>query len=130
MKEIKYKILCCVCESFCDSIYYGSSYESGSYSGSVITVPAPLRSVIKLRFRFRYGKSYASYGLGSGSATLVGRQGALNRVGAGTCLLSLPSVFCSMLEMTRQELRLAPTTFWDENKPMKRRQKSTSSVNN
>jgi hypothetical protein len=37
-------------------------------------------------------------------------------VGAGTCLLSLPSVFCSMLEMTRQELRLAPTTFWEENK--------------
>jgi hypothetical protein len=35
-----------------------------------------------------------------------------------------------MLEMTRQELRLAPTTFWDENKPMKRRQKISSSVNN
>ncbi|TNN48755.1 hypothetical protein EYF80_041059 [Liparis tanakae] len=27
------------------------------------------------------------------------------------CFLSLPSVFCSMLEMTRQEERRAPTTF-------------------
>ncbi len=44
------------------------------YHGSgtvIITVPVPLMSVIKLRFRFYYSKSYGSYGSSFGSATLA-----------------------------------------------------------
>jgi hypothetical protein len=54
MKEIKYTVLYCVCEITISEPL-------------LITVPVPLRSVIKLRFQFRYGKKL----YGSGSATLI-----------------------------------------------------------
>jgi hypothetical protein len=59
MKKIKYTILYGLCENFFVIPFY-----LVRFFGTVITVSVPLRSVIKLRFRFRYGIN------GSGSAKL------------------------------------------------------------
>jgi hypothetical protein len=54
MKEIKYTVLYCVCEKFCDTVYYSSG--SGSCSGTLIN--------------YGSGSDFlARYGFGSGSAS-------------------------------------------------------------
>ncbi len=63
MKEIKYTILYCVCENFCDSFYYGSGSLRPvmKYYGPVplrqivpvLTVPVPQHWIQKNSFSFR-----------------------------------------------------------------------------